>query len=430
MPLSTSGRRNGRASKRLLPAPIAATVSQWLQPSSVALLGTVLLMMTVAACALASPTPTVTHSGGPTQTATAEPVRPTPTPLPEPEVLVEPTAQPAASVTATDTDQPPSPLPTPSPTPHLLAPFTLDALRARPEIGGSITTRALLEENEAYVRSYIDYPSDGLTITGMMHTPRGEGPFPVLVLLHGYWNRDSYLAGTDTWQAADYFARQGYLVLSPDLRSWGESDSGLSLFHMGLVSDVVNLISSLPSLPAADPSRIGLWGHSMGGGIATKVLAVDDRVGAAVLYAPNSADDADLIDRWGPGCMPGQMVNADSGCNPAEVILPDTPTVLIEAYLAAAADPTFLQQVAPIHQLEWVNAPLQIHSGTADGQGLAETPPDWSARLAEALNEAGKDAAFYTYPDQGHFFTGSSWMQMLERAVALFDQELAGNAAP
>lgn len=345
-------------------------------------------------------------------------------------MLVGPAARPAAAATAAEGNRPPSPTPAPSPTPQPLDPFTLDALRARPKAGGPITTRAVLEENEAYIRSYVDYPSDGLTITGMMHTPRGEGSFPVLVLLHGYWDRDSYVAGTDTWQAADYFARQGYLVLSPDLRSWGESDSGLSLFHMGLVSDVVNLISSLPSLPVADPSRVGLWGHSMGGGIATKVLAVDDRVGAAVLYAPNSADDADLIARWGPGCLPGQMVNADSGCNPAEVIPPDTPAALIEAYLAAAADPTFLQQVAPIYQLGWVNAPLQIHSGSADGQGLAETPPDWSVRLAEALNEADKDAAFYTYPGQGHFFTGSSWTQMMERAVALFDRELAENAAP
>lgn len=317
--------------------------------------------------------------------------------------------------------------PAPSPTPHPLAPFTLDALRGRPKAGGPITTRAVLEENEAYVRSYIDYPSDGLTITGVMHTPHGEGPFPVLVLLHGYWNRDSYVAGTDTWQAADYFARQGYLVLSPDLRSWGESDTGLSLFHMGLVSDILNLISVVPSLAAADPTRIGLWGHSMGGGLATKVLTVDDRVSAAVLYAPNSADDADLLARWGPGCLPGQIESADTTCNPADVILENTPAEIVEAYLAATTDPDFLRQVAPIYHLDRVTAPLQIHIGTADGAGMADTPPDWSAKLAEALETAGKDIDYFVYANEGHFFGDASWLQMMERASMLFSRELSGD---
>ena len=161
----------------------------------------------------------------------------------------------------------------------------------------------------------------------------------MIILVHGYADREFYYAGLDTWQAADYFARRGYLVLAPDLRSWGESDTGLSLFHTGLTMDVLHLIAALPSLPAADPDRIGLWGHSMGGGISTKVLTIDPRVDAAVLYAPNSADDADLIARWGPGCLPGQSEKEGDMCNPGEVIPADTPPALIAAYLAAAARP-------------------------------------------------------------------------------------------
>jgi dipeptidyl aminopeptidase/acylaminoacyl peptidase len=159
-------------------------------------------------------------------------------------------------------------------------------------------------EDPAYTRYYIAYPSGDLTITGTLNVPRGDGPFPVLILLHGYANREFYYAGLGTWQEADYFARRGYLVLAPDLRSWGQSDSGLSLFHMGLTADVLHLISALPSLPEADPARLGVWGHSMGGGMVTKLLTIDPRIRAGVLYAPNSAEDADLIARWGRAvCM-------------------------------------------------------------------------------------------------------------------------------
>ncbi len=312
----------------------------------------------------------------------------------------------------------------PTATPHPLFPYTIPGLRQRDFPGGQIQIRAVLAQNETFTQTYIDYPSDELMITGLMYTPVGTGPFPTLILLHGYIDREQYYAGADTWQAAEYFARQGYLVLAPDLRSWGESGVGLSIFHMGLVIDVLNLISSLESLPEADSARIGLWGHSMGGGLASKVLTIDERVEAAVLYAPNSADDADLIARWGAGCLSGQSQTGGDKCNPAEIIPPDIPPSLIEAYLDAVADSEFLPQVAPIYHLEAITAPVQIHIGTADGQALAETPTEWSLKLADALQTADRQVDTFTYDDQGHFFTGESWVLLLERALSFFNEQL------
>ncbi len=302
--------------------------------------------------------------------------------------------------------------------------YLSDTATPRSFPAGAITLGGLLAENEAFTTASFSYPSDGLTITGLAHVPAGDGPFPVLIMLHGYYNRDAYFSGAGTWQSADYFARRGYLVLAPDLRSWGGSEAGLSLFHMGLVADVLHLLAALPSLPMADPDRVGLWGHSMGGGLATKVLVVDEQVRAAVHYAPNSADDADLIARWGRGCLPGESEAAGDFCNPAEIIPAGTPPELIEAYLAAAADADFLQQVAPLYHLERVGAPVQIHVGLDDGTGLAETPPNWSARLAEGLEAAGRDVTYFTYPDQGHFFSGESWMTLHERSLVLFDDHV------
>ncbi len=297
-------------------------------------------------------------------------------------------------------------------------------MRAREYPGGEIRILDLLEENESFSRYFIAYPSDGLKITGTMNAPLGKGPFPVVILLHGYFDRDQYWSGADTWQAAEFFARNGYLTIAPDYRSWGGSDSGPSFFHMGLVADAINLISSLPSLPQADLQRIGLLGHSMGGGIATKVLVIDDRVSAAVLYAPNSADDADLIARWGPGCLPGQSEAAGDKCNPGEIIPPDLPDELEEAYLEGTTDPQFLSQVAPLFHLETVSVPLQIHSGAMDGASLLETPPQWSTKLYEALLTAGKEVAFFSYPDQVHYFQPAAWSQLVEHSLALFDDYL------
>ncbi len=309
-------------------------------------------------------------------------------------------------------------------TPHPLHAYTIPAYQEGAFPGGMVTILNTMDQNPAFTRYYIAYPSSDLTITGTMHLPAGSDPFPVLILLHGYFERDQYYVGADTWQAAEFFAQHGYLVLAPDLRSWGESDAGLSLFHMGLTADVLHLISSLPSIPQADPDRLGLWGHSMGGGIATKILTIDDRPLAAVLYAPNSADDADLIARWGPGCLPGQSEAAGDNCNPGEFIPADTPQSVIDAYLSATGDPDFLRRVAPYYYLDQISVPVQIHIGSADGARRQYTPPEWSAKLSSALQEAGVDVTTYSYAGQGHYFQGEAWTNLLERSLVLFDETL------
>lgn len=311
---------------------------------------------------------------------------------------------------------------TATPTPDPLRPYTLEALRARDYPGGPIQIGEGLRTAD-FTRYPISYLSDGLVITGLMKVPHGDGPFPVLVLLHGYYDFGSYWSGLGIWQEAEYFARRGFLTLTPDFRNWGGSNLGDNRFAAGLVIDTLNLIASLPSLPQADPGRIGLFGHSMGGGVAAKVLAVSPEIGAAVLYAPNSADDADLIARWGPACQPGQAQNAGDFCNPAESVN-GLSSAEADAYYADAADPVRLRDTSPLYHLDWISAPVQIHIGTADGASLAQTPPEWSYRLHEALLTAGHDTTLHLYPGQGHFLAGQNWTEMMLRALAFFQANL------
>ena len=222
---------------------------------------TAVLSPAAAVTAVLSPTPAPqTQSPSPTAGALSAPPG---------AVTVPPTTNPT---------QTPGPTTAPVPADHPLLPYTIAGMRDRDYPGGEIQIANLQEENEYYRRYFFVYPSDGLTISGVMNVPRGQGPFPVVILLHGYFQRDQYYTGADTWQAADLFARNGYLAIAPDYRSWGSSESGASFFHTGLVADVMNLINSLPSLPQADAGRVGLMGHSMGGGIATKILTISDSV--------------------------------------------------------------------------------------------------------------------------------------------------------
>ncbi|MBN2387824.1 MAG: alpha/beta fold hydrolase [Anaerolineales bacterium] len=354
-------------------------------------------------------------------TACGTPAVPAVPGLPPPEVTIVPAASglPTETVTLTLTA---------SATPFdPIFPFTIAGLRARDYPGGEVRILELLESNADYTRYLIAYPSDGLSITGIMQIPGGEGPFPVLILNHGYYTRSRYYSGRGTEEAAVFFNRAGYLTLAPDYRSWGGSDVGYSLFHTGLVIDVLNLLGSISSIPAADPDRIGMWGHSMGGGITTRVLMIDSRLRAAFLHAPNSADDADLIARWGTGCV-GDAAFAD--CPHADLLPSSLASDLVQAYLQAAADPVLLRQIAPCYHLAYISVPVQIHIGSADGQAISETPPEWSENLYQGMLAAGVDVDYFVYPGEGHFFQAAAWELMMTRAVEFFDRHVKGGASP
>lgn len=307
----------------------------------------------------------------------------------------------------------------------LIYPYTIQGLGEHDYQSGAITILSTLSTTDEYSQYYISYPSDGLTVTGIMQIPAGEGPFPVIVMNHGYSDRGTYASGDGTDRAAEFLVKKGYITLASDYRSWGGSQTGPSLFHTGLVVDVVNLMNAIPSIPQADPDRIAMWGHSMGGGITTKILTIDPRIKAAVLYAPNSADDADLIARWGYGCI-GEIPLTEplETCNAAEVVPLDLPADLIQAYESAATDPTQLERIAPIHYLDRVTAPVQIHIGTADGDTLGSTPPEWSYKLHRALVDAGKPVELFQYEGERHSFIGDQWLLFMTRAVYFFDQNV------
>jgi dipeptidyl aminopeptidase/acylaminoacyl peptidase len=333
---------------------------------------------------------------------------------------------------------PPTPTSTPTPQPtatltmeQALAPYTIEGLRAREYQSGKISIRETLLETDDFTRYLIEYPSDGLTVTGVLQIPKaGEPPYPVIVLNHGFFSRYVYRSGDGTDRAADFLARKGYLTVSSDYRTWGGSDIGVSLFYSGLAIDVVNLIHALPSIPEADTDRIGMWGHSMGGGVTAKVLAIlggrdEPNIKAAVLYSSVSADFADVIGRWGPGCY-GDVYEGEAtfGCNSSDILPLDSPPDLAASYFDGTTDPVILEAVSPFYHFDLVTAPVQIAYGTEDGKEASGTPPEWSRKMYDAFVAAGVEASIIAYNGEGHSFIGDPWFQFMAKAQLFFDKHV------
>jgi dienelactone hydrolase len=292
----------------------------------------------------------------------------------------------------------------PSPTPDPYAGLTIDDLIRRTYGGGRIEFESEQRVSPSFSRYLFHYPSDGLTVHGFLDVPTGQGQFPIVLVLHGYVDPDEYETLSYTAGYADALASEGFLVLHPNYRNYPPSDPGPNLFRVGYAVDVLNLIALVQAqageagpLASADPTDIGLFGHSMGGGIALRVLTVESPVEAAVLYGSMNADERlnfEKIYEWSEGTR---------GLEELNVPLAD------------------LARISPSNYLDRIQAPVSIHHGGADEL----VPPVWSDELCLRLSALGKSVECYTYPAEPHTFIGFGGIELIQRAVAFFQLQFS-----
>ena len=347
------------------------------------------------------PSPRGTPTPSPSATATPTPTR-------------APTLTPSPTAAATDT-----PIPTLTPTP--LHPMDVRYMRQQSYPGSDLLIKQTLGPGANYDRYVASYESEGLTIYGLLTIPRGERPetgWPIIVFLHGYIPPDQYRTTERYVAYQDGFARNGYITLKPDYRGHGDSEGSAEQGSRGpgYTIDVLNAVASLRRLPEADPQRVGMWGHSLGGSLTLRSMVVSNDVKAGVIWAGVVATYEEIWEarpRW----VGGEPTVTPA---PGATVIPGRAGELF-AYGTFDENPEFWAAIDPVAYLEDLSGPVQIHHATGD----RSVPVAFSEKLYERLQEAGQPSELHIYDGDDHNIS-ANFRAAMERSVAFFDEYVKG----
>jgi dipeptidyl aminopeptidase/acylaminoacyl peptidase len=275
-----------------------------------------------------------------------------------------------------------------------------------------------LERGANYSRYYAYYLSEGLKIYALLTVPDGEMPatgWPAIVFNHGYIPPDVYRTTERYIAYVDWLARSGYIVFRIDYRGHDRSEGRPSGAYSdpGYTADVMNAVAAIKQYPQADPQRIGMWGHSMGGYLTLRAMVLSQDVKAGVIWAGVVGSYTDLLARWrrnrGPTPTPG--ASGSRGWRSG----------WIEQYGTPEENPEFWSAISANTYLADLSGPVQLHHGTAD----ESVPPELSEILNEQLLQAGKTVELYIYEGDNHNLSGF-FSQAMTRTIQFYDTYLKG----
>lgn len=220
-----------------------------------------------------------------------------------------------------------------------------------------------------------------------LHAPEGDGPWPVVVLIHGGFWRERW-DRTTTTPLADDLAARGFAAWHVEYRRplWPAT-----------LDDVAAAIDALADVDGVDTDRVATVGHSAGGQLA--LWAAGRRTARVRTRAAVSlAGVVDLV----------ACADANLGDGACQAFLGGSPAEVPDRYAEAS----------PIERLPLGVPQLLVH-GTVDDI----VPVTQSRDYAAAARDAGDDVELVELQGVGHFEVierdHHAWREVAERLPGL-----------
>ncbi len=146
-----------------------------------------------------------------------------------------------------------------------------------------IAAKKYAVESELYENREVSFKNKDIILAGTLSMPKGQGPFPAIILVWGSGPMDRDALGMFV-DIADGLAKSGIAVLRFDKRGVGKSEANFSRFTgEDLTEDLSCAVDFLIGQDEIDKERIATLGHSEGGYYAASSAAINPDISACII---------------------------------------------------------------------------------------------------------------------------------------------------
>ncbi len=269
------------------------------------------------------------------------------------------------------------------------------------EVGGLDTT-AFREPTPISYPTFDEVDGKPREIPAWVYKPPGDGPFPVVVSIHGGPEAQSRPWFSSTYQM--WLAKLGVAIVVPNVRG----SAGYGKTYLGLdngfrredsVKDIGALLDWIATQPDLDEDRVAVFGGSYGGYM---VLA------SAVHYSDRLRAAVDIV-----------------GISSFVTFLENTQDYrrdLRRVEYGDERDPEMrahLEKISPLNNVEKILVPMFVVQGENDPR----VPVTESTQMVAALREQGNTVWYMNALNEGHGYRKKENRDIYQQATALFLQK-------
>ena len=190
---------------------------------------------------------------------------------------------------------------------ELVAKFAIDGsgkvigFMVQPAQAAAAAPPPAVPADATYGESEMSIGEAGRALPGTLALPKGDGPFPAVVLVHGSGphDRDETIGPNKPFlDIARGLAAQGIAVLRYEKRTKARPQdftAGVPGVDEETTFDAVRAVDALRKAPGIDPGRVFVLGHSQGGMMAPRIAAMSGRVAGLVLLAAPARPLLDIV---------------------------------------------------------------------------------------------------------------------------------------
>jgi dipeptidyl aminopeptidase/acylaminoacyl peptidase len=269
------------------------------------------------------------------------------------------------------------------------------------EVGG-LNTEKFVNPIPVTYPSFTEGQDDPLTVPAFVYLPPGDGPFPVIIHVHGGPENQFRPRFNSTFQM--WVDQLGVAVIAPNIRgSLGYGPRYITLDdgynREDSVKDIGALLDWIALQPRLDEGRVAVTGASYGGYIAlASAVHYSDRLRAAV-------------DRVGISNFVTFLENTQ-----------DYRRELRRIEYGDERDPemrSFLEEISPLNNVDRIKIPLFVQQGLND----PIVPHSESEQMVKALREQGQTVWYMNALNEGHGYGKKENRDLYQQATYLFLQK-------